>query len=242
IATVEVVLDISGADETIDTALALRPLDDMGEQVLNVSLNPETISVTQVVELLGGYRNVAVKVVTVGQVAPGYRVMSITPAPTTVMIFSEDFALVNQLLGYVETEPLDLTDADDYVEAILELNLPESITVVGDSHVLAQVSVTAFRDSLKISREVEVIGLLPGLQAMVAPVQIDVIIYGPVPVLDSLTLRDVRVIVDLTNLGVGVYTITPTVDILPEDLREEAILPITVEVTIIEVPTPTVAP
>ncbi|OQY35144.1 MAG: hypothetical protein B6243_04920, partial [Anaerolineaceae bacterium 4572_5.2] len=153
--TVEVVLDISGADETIDTTLALRPLDNMGNPVLNVSLNPETINVTQAIELLGGYRNVAVKVVTTGQVAPGYRVMSITPAPTTVMIFSEDPALVNQLPGYVETEALDLTDADDYVEAILELNLPESITVVGDPHVLAQVSVTAFQDSLKLSREVE---------------------------------------------------------------------------------------
>jgi len=112
----------------------------------------------------------------------------------------------------------------------LELNLPESITVVGDPHVLAQVSVTAFQDSLKLSREVEIIGL------------IDVIIYGPVPILDSLMLRDVRVIVDLTNLGVGVYIITPTVDILPEDLNEEAILPATVEVTIIEAPTPTAIP
>ena len=240
--TVEVALDVSGAVETIDTALILQPLDSMGNRVLNVSLNPETINVTQAVELLGGYRNVAVKVVTTGQVAPGYRVMSITPAPMTVMIFSEDPTLVDQLPGYVETEPLDLTGADDYVEAILELDLPEFITVVGDPNVLAQVTVTAFRDSLKISREVEVIGLLPGLMAVVAPMQIDVIIYGPVPILDNLTLRDVRVIVDLTNLGVGVYTITPIVDILPEDLSEEAILPNTVEVTIIEAPASTITP
>lgn len=241
-----VVLDIAGANETIKRVLTLQPVDSMGEKVVDVTLNPPRIQVTQEVELLGGYRNVAVKIVTTGQVAPGYRVMSITPAPATVMVFSENPALVNQIPGYVETEPLDITDADDYMETILELNLPETITVVGDPTVLAQVSITAFNDSLKLSREVEVIGLRPGLQAVVAPQQIEVIVYGPVPILDNLTLRDVRVIVDLTNLDVGVYTITPIVDILSEDLQEEATLPNKIEVTITEAATstttPTVAP
>ncbi len=240
--TVEVALDITDAVETIDTSLELRPLDSMGEPVPDVSLNPKRVQVLQKIELLGGYRNVAVKVVTGGQVASGYRAASITPAPPTVMIFSEDPKLVDQLPGYVETEPLDLTDVDDYVETILELNLPEGVTVVGDPNVLVQISVVAFRDSLALTRDVEIIGLLPGLEAVVAPGQMEVVVYGPIPVLDGLTLRDVRVLVDLANLEVGVHTITPTVDILPEDLSLESIVPNAVEVTIAEAATPTITP
>ncbi|MBS1249838.1 MAG: CdaA regulatory protein CdaR [Chloroflexi bacterium] len=240
--SVEVTLDISGAVETIETRLELLPLNSMGEIVPDVSLNPKTVQVTQKVELLGGYRNVAVKVVTQGQVASGYRTASITPAPPTVMIFSEDPKLVDQLPGYVETESLDLTGVDAYVETILELNLPEGVTVVGDPNVLVQVSVVAFNDSLSLSREVEVIGILPSLEAIVAPPQMEVVIYGPIPVLDELTLRDVRVIVDLTNLEEGVHSLTPTVEVLPEDLSVESLVPSTVEVTIVKASTPTITP
>ena len=244
--TVEAVLDITGATGTIDTGLGLRPLDSMGELVPDLALNPRTIQVFQPIELLGGYRNVAVKVVTEGQVTSGYRATGITPAPPTVMIFSENPTLVGQLPGYVETESLDLTDVDDYVETILKLDLPEGITVVGDPNVLVQVSVAALHDSLALSREVEVIGLLPGLEAVVAPEQIEVVIYGPLPILDNLTLRDVRVIVDLTNLGLGVHILTPAVEILPEDLSVETTLPNTVEVTIANANlitvTPTISP
>jgi YbbR domain-containing protein len=237
-------LNIGGADSSIKQDIILRPLDSRGEIVPGVTLRPETIRADQTIRLLGGYRNVAVKVVTEGKVAAGYRATSITPAPPTVMIFSEDPNLVDQLPGYVETESLDLTGVDDYVETILQLNLPEGITVVGDPNVLVQVSVTAYKDSMSITREVEKIGLLPGLQATAAPTEVEVIIYGPVPVLENLTLRDVRVIVDLTGLDVGVHKITPTVEILSDDVELESILPGTIEVTITlaTTPTPTLNP
>jgi len=85
---------------------------------------------------------------------------------------------------------------------------------------------------MTISREIEVIGLLPGLSAAVSPLQVSVLVSGPVPVLDNLTLRDIRVIVDLTNLGIGVHIVTPTVEILPEDVIWEDISPTTVEIVI----------
>jgi YbbR domain-containing protein len=237
--SVAATLNIESADSSIEKDIPLRPLDSRGEYVSGVTLDPESVRVNQTIRLLGGYRNVAVKVVTAGKVAAGYRATSITPAPPTVMIFSEDPTLVEQLPGYVETETLDLTGVDDYVETILELNLPEGITVVGDPNVLVQVSVTAYKDSLSIVREVEKIGLLPGLQAAAAPEQVEVIIYGPVPLLENLTQRDVRVIVDLQGLGEGVHKITPTVEILSDDLELEAILPNTIEVTITQATTPT---
>jgi YbbR domain-containing protein len=150
------------------------------------------------------------------------------------MVFSEDPQLVEGLPGYVNTKPLDLTGADNYLETILELDLPNGVTVVGDPTVLVQVNVTALETNMLISREIEIIGLLPGLVAEVSPPQVSVRVSGPVPVLDNLTLRDIRVVVDLTNLEAGVHTLTPTIEILPTDVILEDASPTTVEIVIME--------
>jgi len=230
--TVKAELDISDADETINKEIPLVPYDSEGKRVAEIDLDPTSVEVEQQIVLQGGYRNVAVNVVTQGKVAAGYRFTSITPNPPTVMIFSENPQLVEELPGYVNTEPLDLTGVDDYMETILELDLPEGVTVVGDPTVLVQVNVTTIKTNMTITREVEVIGLLPGLKAEVSPPNVDVGIYGPVPTLDNLTQRDVRVIVDLSDLEEGVHKVTPEVEILPSDVSMETILPGTVEVTI----------
>ena len=239
IVSVEANLDISDADENIRQEVPLIPRDASGEVVEDVTLDPEQVLVTQEITLQGGYRNVAVNVVTTGTVEPGYRFTSITPAPPTIMVFSEDPSLVEQLPGYVNTKPLDLTGVDDYLETLLELDLPQGVTVVGDSTVLVQVNVTAIQTTMTVSREIETIGLLPGLTAEIAPRQVSVRLSGPVPTLDNLNMRDVRVVADLTNLEEGVHTVSPTVEILPNDITVEDISPANVEVTIERGPTPT---
>ncbi len=232
-------LDLSDANETITREISLQPVDENGSVVEGVTVDPEVMRVTQVINLQGGYRNVAVNVVTQGVVEPGYRFTSITPAPPTVMVFSEDPSLVEQLPGYVNTKPLDLTGVDSYLETILELDLPQGVTVVGDPTVLVQVNVTPLETNMTISREIEVIGLLPGLSAEVSPSQVSVRITGPVPVLENLTERDIRVIVDLTNFEIGVHTVQPAVEILPSDVVVEDVSPAEVEIRIQSGPGPT---
>ncbi len=226
------VLDISDATGSIVRSINLEARNSNGEMVEGLVISPETVQVTQSVSLQGGYRNLAVNVTTQGAVEPGYRFTSITPAPPTVMVFSADPQLVEGLPGYVNTKPLNLNGVDGYLETILELDLPEGITVVGDPTVLVQVNVTALETSMLITRNIEVVGLLPGLNAQVSPEQVSVRISGPVPVLENLTLRDIRVVVDLTNLEIGTYTLEPTVEILPADIIWEDISPATVEIVI----------
>ncbi len=237
-------LDINNAAETIKKNVPLRAYDQNGSLVTDVTLLPDKIKLVQPITLMGGYRNVVVRVVTSGKVADGYRTTNITPSPLSVLVFSNDPQLVKQLPGYVETEPLDINGATDDIETILQLNLPEGVTVVGDPNVLVQVGVAALKNSVTISRQVEVIGLLPGFQASVSPELVDVIVYGPVPVINKLSLVDVRVIVDLSGLEIGVHKIKPSVEILPDGIRMEAVMPDTVEVEIkpLESPTPGPSP
>lgn len=228
------ILDIADATGSISRSISLEARNTAGEIVDGVTFQPEAVLVNQSISLQGGYRNLAVNVTTQGAVEPGYRFTSITPAPPTVMVFSEDPQLVEGLPGYVNTKPLNLNGVDGYLETILELDLPEGVTVVGDPAVLVQVNVTALETSMVITREIEVIGLLPGLTAQVAPNHVSVRVSGPVPILENLTLRDIRVVVDLSTLEAGTHTITPMIEILPPDIVWEDVSPTTVEIVIVE--------
>ena len=79
---------------------------------------------------------------------------------------------------------------------------------------------------------VEIVGLENGLTAVVSPLSVDVILSGPLPLLDTLTRQSVRATVDLTGLSEGIYQIVPKVEILISNIVVESILPNAVEVVI----------
>ncbi len=239
VAEVNATLDITDAMETIKEEVPLQAVDTNGQLVSGITLTPNRIEVTQPISLLGGYRNVVVKVVTTGQVASGYKLTNISVSPPNVVVFSTDPQLVNELPSYVETEPLDLSGAEDDIEALLSLDLPPGISVVGDQNVLVQVSIAALEGSLTMTLPVQPNGLLPTYIAQISPDTVDVILSGPVPVLNEIKPTDIRVVADLKGLEVGTHQVNLVVDVLPERIKVETILPAVVEVTIAPLPTQT---
>jgi YbbR domain-containing protein len=235
-------VNINGAVDTVQRNLPVQAYDKNGAIVGGVTITPATISVTVPIFIQGGYRNVIVKVLTEGTLANGYRLTNITVSPLSVVVFSTDPQLVNDLPGYVETMPVDLSGAEDDVDTFVQLDLPDGISVVGDQTVLVQVSIAAIEGSLTMTLQVVPVGLLPTKAAVISPQLVDVILSGPVSILDSLTAEDIRVSVDVTGLEIGTYQLEPQVDVLPERIMVDAINPQTVEVTIIDAPTPTPTP
>ena len=185
----------------------------------------------------------AVKVTVHGQVASGYRLDNISVFPPVVTVYSSDPTVVNALPGVVETQPLDLQDVNDNLTTRLQLNLPPGISVVGEQTVLIQAGVSPIESSLTLSGEkVEIIGLPAGMSAEVSPATVDVILSGPLPLLDTLTRQDVRVTVDITGLDAGIHQMTPKVEVLISNVKVESLLPGTVEVILVSSPTPTPKP
>jgi len=191
----------------------------------------------------GGFRDVAVKVVVQGQVASGYRLENITVFPPVITVFSSNPELVNKLPGVIETQLLDIQDAKENISTRLALTLPENITIIGSQTVQVSVGITPIQTSLTLlNQPINIIGLPEGLSAQVLPQAIDVIISGPVPVLDALTSQDVTVSVDVTGLEPGTHQLTPVVKVLVSNVLVESILPGTVEVTLFVPGTPTPTP
>ena len=238
--TVRMSVNMNNTRESIDQTVALQVLDRNNRAISGLTINPDTAKVTIPVSQQGGYRDVAVKVVVEGQVASGYRLNSISVFPPVVTLFSSDPQLVNAQPGFVETAPLDLNDAKNDLVTRLDLTLPDGISVVGEQSVLVEVAIDAIEGSLTLSdKPIEVIGLADGLSAEVSPLTVDVILSGPLPLLETLTAQDVHVVVDVTDLSSGTYQLTPTVEFLITGIRVETLLPATVQVTIVfGTPTP----
>jgi YbbR domain-containing protein len=232
VATVSAQMDISGASQSITRTLPVQVLDANGAPVAGLTVSPRTVSVTQPIILLGGYKNLAVKVVTSGQVASGYRLTNLSVTPPNVTVFSDDLSLINSLPGFVETLPVDLSDLTDDIEVNASLALPEGLTLVSEPGVLVQVGVAAIEGSLTLTLPVEILGLNPAYSAEISPPSVDVIIQGPLPILETLTPASFRVVVDLTGLPLGIHQVTPVVDLIPEQVTVQAILPRSVEAAI----------
>jgi len=236
-------VNLSGIRENFDQTLRVEVLDEDGQKVDGVTISPETVHVALPVSQQGGYRDVAVKVIMVGRVASGYHLTDISVFPPVVTVFAANPDLVGTLPGVVETQPLELQSAKEDISTRVTLNLPEGISIVGEQTVLIQAGVSPIESSVTLAGEkVEIINVGDGLSAQVSPTTVDVIVSGPLPLLDTLTRQDVRVTVDLSGLTPGTYQITAKVEVLISDVVVESILPNTMEVVIAPVGTPTVTP
>jgi YbbR domain-containing protein len=243
VARARVSVNLSGIRENFDQALTVEVLDEKGQDVNGVSVSPESIHVILPVSQQGGYRDVAVKVTIIGRVASGYRLTDLSVFPPVVTIFSSDPQLVSSLPGVLETQPLDLQNAQDDINTRLSINLPEGVSIIGEQTVLIQAGVSPIESSVTLAGEkIEIIGLESGLTAVVSPTTVDVIISGPLSLLDTLTRQGVRATVDLTGLPAGTYQITPNLEILIADVIVESILPNTVEVIITPIRSTTTTP
>ncbi|MBL8077548.1 MAG: hypothetical protein JNM55_06275 [Anaerolineales bacterium] len=243
VARTRVSVNLDGVRENVDRTLKVEVLDNKGQPVEGITVTPESIHVTLPVSQQGGYRDVAVKVITTSRVASGYRLTDISVFPPVVTVFATNPELVTNLPGVVETAPLDLQNAKDDINTRLSLNLPEGVSIVGDQTVLIQAGVSAIESSVTLAGEkVEIIGLENGLTAVASPLTVDVIVSGPLPLLDTLTRQDVRITVDLTGLAVGTHQVTPKIEVLISDVVVKSILPNTIEVVITVTGAPTATP
>jgi len=226
-------LDVTNARQNIVTSLPIRAETESGTAVAGISAQPASIQVSLPIAQQGGYRDLAVKVMITGKLASGYRLTNITAAPLIVTVYSEDIPLIESLPGYVETSTLDLSGVSNNIATQLSLDLPSGVLLIGSQTVSVQIEVVPIEDSRPVAfRQVEVIGLEGGLKYDISPTTVDVILTGPLAVLNSLQPDDVHVLLDLSGLAAGTYQLIPAVTVVEQGVTVQSILPETVEVTV----------
>ncbi|HJW83636.1 MAG TPA: CdaR family protein, partial [Anaerolineae bacterium] len=232
---------VQNARAPVSETIALKPVGANGQAVPNVRLEPDRALTTVSIEQLAGFRDVAVKIELTGTIASGYRMVDVNVAPLTVTVFGSP-AELESLQGFVETEPIDIGGARASIEKDALLNLPAGVALLGQQSVRVSVKIEPIVGSLTVPSRPITVGLQTGLAARVSPESVEVILVGALPVLDAIDLeKDVRVIIDLSGLGIGTHQLAPKVE-TPEGIVAQSILPATVQVTIERAPRGAPAP
>jgi YbbR domain-containing protein len=226
-------LSVNNARVDISTSTNLAAVDDQGYQISEITIDPTQVNVDIPVIQSSGYRDIAVQVETTGQPEIGYLVTNISVDPPTITVFSSNPEKVAEMPGVVSIGPVDLTGRTEGVNESLEPILPEGVVMVGDVlSVQVQIGITAIETSILLNVPVQVLEIGTGLAADLSPTSVNVLLTGPLPVVENLTPDDLIVFISLSGLDVGTYLVEPKSNVLIESVVMESINPDTIEVII----------
>lgn len=228
-ATVEIAL--RGAKTTIEREASVALHDAQGNALPNLRIEPATVKVRIPVEQRVGYKDVAIKAVIEGNVTSGYWVSDISVVPASVTLVGNPAAL-SQIGGFVETEPVSVANTRENVSKRVNLVLPENVSVLNASDIIVRVAVEPVLGGLTIRREVSVSNLNCTLPVTVSPDVVEVILSGPLPILQSLTPDQVQIVVDVPECQSGSYQSVLRAVNVPDQLKVESIVPSTTEVNL----------
>ncbi|OGO41479.1 MAG: hypothetical protein A2Z04_05950 [Chloroflexi bacterium RBG_16_57_9] len=230
-----------GAKAEMVQPITVLPIDGQGRTVSNVEISPSTVDVRVVIGELLGYKEVSVRPNIQGSPAPGYYMSNISVSPSTLTVFGMP-ATSDKAPGVLETEPIDVAGAKVTVLRRVAVIVPDGVTVLGgDPNVLVRVEISAQQGGGSLVIEPTIRGLDAGLTASVSPKTVQVILSGPLPLLQGLKPSDVPVLVDLSGRGPGTYKLAPAVE-APESFKVVSLVPDTVEVVLAVAPTATPSP
>jgi YbbR domain-containing protein len=219
-----------------------RPIfyDEQGRvaSTANLNLSTEQVQVTIPVIESDGFADKLITVDWVGYPAPGYRLLSVTVEPPSVLVKGLP-ARVNALTR-LQTEPIDITGLTSSFTQQATLDLPSGVSLDQDQEIFVTIEIEPILSTDTREREVEILGLREGMEASLEPEQVRVVLFGPLPVLDTLVADDVRVTVDVFDLISGTHRIQPGVDIPERGIEVRSIRPETIRVTITQTLTRTI--
>lgn len=227
---------LRGTTESIDRDLAPSPLSEDSLPITGVTVTPTMVNVTlELAQRANWEPSVPVRVNLVGEVAALYSVSNITVNPSRVTLLGLPDSL-QQIEGYINTEPIDITGATESVSRRVNLQLPAGVTVVPDTPEASQsvevtIEVVPITSGRTMEVPVQAQGLAPGYEATFSPVAVDVVLSGPLAQLQNLVPDDIETTVNVVDLAPGTHRLTPTV-LVPAGIELKGVLPETVEVQI----------
>jgi YbbR domain-containing protein len=231
VSEVRATTSVEGKRDSLREEIPLLAFDNEGNQVDGVTVTPSTATVEVPIKQVAGYRYVSIIPRTTGRVAPGYYVSNVTVTPAQIVLRGSP-EVMDSMQPFVETF-IDVTGLTDDVIQEVVLNLPAGVTPVDQQPIEALVSIAAQPGSRALLVPVEVIGLDEKFSAKLVPDEVEVILSGPLPMLDALDLgKDITITLDVTGLTIGTYQIEPQVAVQQEEILVESVFPTLIEVTI----------
>ena len=228
---VQAAMSLANASTSLREVRPLRAVDETGREISNLTLRPATAQVSVNIRRRINARDVGVRVVTQGIPAPGYwiRDIEVTPASVTLQANPEQ---LDQVGGFVDTLPVDLTNSAGDITLPIPLDLPASVQAIDSNGSVAntvtvKVKIAPRQGNLSVNRRVKLIGAVSaGNSITITPPTVTAILNGPLPTLNEVEADPelIQVLVNVSGLEAGQNVVTPTV-IAPGDISSQVVPP-----------------
>ena len=225
-------VSLSNVNTSIRETRPVKALDAEGQEVTGVTIVPNQAQLSIIVRQKLNASDASVKSSIIGTPPEGYQLQTVSANPNTVTLQGSSQRLA-EAGSVVNTLPVDISRVTSELIVQTPLDLPENVKAVdstGDAAntVTVTVRVAPLSGNLSATRSVEVINTLPAItKTAVTPTVVDLLLTGPIPVLDEIETDPglLRVVVDASDLTAGQSaSFTPQV-IAPPGVQAQVVPP-----------------
>ena len=220
-------VDTSGLD--VDSDFPLTPVDQLGEKVNGVEVEPATVHVTMAVYHDRRTASVPVVATVVGTPAEGFEVQKISLSDDVVSIQGDPENLANA--PNARTLPVSLDGHSSDFDMTVGFDLPSGVTALTPESVTVHVALQAVTGSRNFQAGIALNGDRPDRAYSLSLPAATVTIGGSPQDLDRLNGAALTLLADVADLEPGVHVVTLRMT-LQSGLTVVAISPATVTVTV----------
>ncbi len=164
------------------------------------------------------------------ELVAGYELSDISVEPQSVQILGEKSVL--DTITSIGLMPFSVSGADKDIITLLDIKLPEGVTLMNEGQVQVYISIIEIVDVKTFEGiTVQAKNLDNKLKASFNPTKVDVTVISGVNRLALLFKEDIVPYVDLDGLGVGTHTLNILFD-LPEGFLPENVSSATIQITV----------
>ena len=220
-------INITGLTLPIEQTVNLIPRGSGGGEIRGVSIDPPSLGVAIDIQRSTLSRTLPLKVEITGDPSNGYRISDINVDPVAIAIEGTLSAL--QQLDSLTLDEVDVKGARNNITKELLIELPEGVISLDPLEATVSVQITAIQGSVSFGVAPQIINLKAGLSANPQSLVVPITIYGPLPLLNTLSPDSVPINLDMSDFSAGIHKIEPVI-ILPPGVRTEPLQPILVSV------------
>jgi len=192
----------------IDREVELIAVDEAGNQVPNVEIEPVRARVRIAVASQLANRTLPVVPQLVGELPGGYRITSITVDPLVVTVSGEEATVTR--LESAPTEPIDIAGRTTDLETRIGLAIPGQVSVNGPDEVRVLVAISPVTGTRTYSAGVTLVGARSDLTYSLGASQVNVTLGGPIAQLDALDPTQLVAVARVGELDPGTHTVPVT--------------------------------
>jgi YbbR domain-containing protein len=199
-----------------DERVTLKPRDVRGGEISRVTTNPETARVSVKLVQSDFSSEFTVTPTIRGAPAAGYNITGVTVDPNTVIVTGPKDVLQNiDAVRGISTEEISVADQRGDVVRQVDLALPDRARMQTNAKVSVHISIAPARGEFSYGVAPQMRNVRAGLAATLSQPSVIVTLSGDLPTLQALAPESIIVTVDATDLGPGLYAITPQVQTPP---------------------------